>query len=328
MDENNKTPVELPRAVSPTNPQKLSVFQTVFQRLQMPIPHEKIRRFFGWEILSFSCLSGLAIGLVGFHRFGAAILTFSVACLVVAIQVLFRFFSMQRWFPWKITLIVLTCAFAVWGDWYLMDVVKDARKEYYAAKESDAARVTVRADPRPSEPREAEEHIEHGTSKPNPSIAKNKPIPKLKPENPQPVTIPITSEVKTEESKPEPRDAAPVGPVTKSPLVYNGSGGKFESHCGTWSTGGRTAIENHGEVKSDRDSFDAPSSCSPEQEKIADVDGFLERSYNTPETFWVGDTAFVLRHIFNDDIAKDFLAQPDIEKKRAFLKKLKESIHP
>ncbi len=110
----------------------------------MHIPHEKLRRFFGWEILSFGCLSGVGMGLVTFHRFSDAIVLFSVACVVVGIQVLFRIFAIQDWWPWKVIAIALTFIGVSFCDSYLTRVAIEQEGEYYAALIEKLARVPSR----------------------------------------------------------------------------------------------------------------------------------------------------------------------------------------
>jgi hypothetical protein len=95
------------------------------------VPHEKLRTFFGWEILSFGCLSGVGMALVGFHRFPDAVIFFSVACLVVGIQVLFRIFTIQKWWPWRTLYILTVFGGASLGAEYLIGVVNEAKNEYY-----------------------------------------------------------------------------------------------------------------------------------------------------------------------------------------------------
>lgn len=111
----------------------------------MRIPHEKLKRFFGLEILSFACLSGIAMGLVTFHRFIAGTFLFSLACIVVGVQLLIRWFEIPQWLPWKAILIPMTAVALIWFDYYLIGVVGDARDEYYSAQISSLAKIPATA---------------------------------------------------------------------------------------------------------------------------------------------------------------------------------------
>jgi hypothetical protein len=173
---------------------------------------------------------------------------------------------------------------------------------------------------------------------PNPKPQSTEPAPN-KPDSPiiankPKITQKIPHKVKTEESKPEPRDATPVGPVTKSPLVYNGAGGKFQSVCGTFNAGGRTAIENHGEVKSDRDSFNATSSCSPSEIKVSVLDDLISKAEGPSfkdtvgQRMWARQCVNILQEEFDEQTAKGFMEQPDLDGRIKFLRKLKASINP
>jgi len=98
------------------------------------VPHEKLKRFFGWELLSFSCLSGVGMGIVSFHRFPDAIIVFSISCAVVGIQLLFRIFSINNWWPWKVICVPLVFLGVILGQEYLMGIVQDAASEFHFNK--------------------------------------------------------------------------------------------------------------------------------------------------------------------------------------------------
>jgi hypothetical protein len=104
----------------------------IYRVFGIRIPHEKIKKAFGWEVLSFSCLSGVGMGLIGLHRFTDAIILFSLACCVVAIQLLFRSFAVSNWWPWKVICIVTIFLGCWYADQYLLGVVRDAQNEYYS----------------------------------------------------------------------------------------------------------------------------------------------------------------------------------------------------
>jgi len=84
------------------------------------------------------------MGLVTFHRFSDAIVLFSVACVVVGIQVLFRIFAIQDWWPWKVIAIALTFIGVSFCDSYLTRVAIEQEGEYYAALIEKLARVPSR----------------------------------------------------------------------------------------------------------------------------------------------------------------------------------------
>jgi hypothetical protein len=94
------------------------------------VPHNQLKKVFGWELLSLGFLSGIGIGLVGFHRFWDSIIFFSLACLVVAIQILFRIFTIRSWLG-KAIAIVLALAVVCFGDRYLLNMVAEQEDEYY-----------------------------------------------------------------------------------------------------------------------------------------------------------------------------------------------------
>jgi hypothetical protein len=96
------------------------------------IPHEKVKKFFGWEVISFGCLSGVGMGLIDAHRFSHAIYLFSVACAVVGIQLLFRVSAIHNRWPWKTLGIVLVLALVWWGDAYLVGLAVEEADDYYA----------------------------------------------------------------------------------------------------------------------------------------------------------------------------------------------------
>jgi hypothetical protein len=98
---------------------------------RVSVPHEKFKKYFVGELLSFSCLSGVGMGLLGFHRFIGAIVLFSVACGIVGIQLLARLFSLPRWWPGKIFGIALVFVMVWWGDSYLGGLAVEEAEEYY-----------------------------------------------------------------------------------------------------------------------------------------------------------------------------------------------------
>jgi outer membrane biosynthesis protein TonB len=182
------------------------------------------------------------------------------------------------------------------------------------------------------QPPEAEEHIEHGPSKPNSLIDKKippstKPIPQLEPEKPQPIKTPSTSELKTEESKPEPKDFPPSGPVA----VYNAKGGEFFASCSSINGPNGKAFENYGKVILEKSSVNAPQPCSPSQLKANAIDFLLETSSDIDIPFkehaWLINCTKILHDEFGEETVKDFMAQPSIEKKKEFLIKLMASLH-
>jgi hypothetical protein len=121
--------------------------------------------------------------------------------------------------------------------------------------------------------------------------------------------------------------AAPAGPVG----VYNAEGGKFYSTCSEIDAPGGRAIENHGEMALEHSSVNAPPPCSPSEKKAFGIDQMLSaslRQNNFVEHTWSVWCEAILRKEFDEQTAKGFMAQPDTEKKREFLRKLKEPIHP
>jgi hypothetical protein len=136
-----------------------------------------------------------------------------------------------------------------------------------------------------------------------------------------------SSEVKTEESKPEPKDAPPSGPIG----VYNAPGGKFTATCSVFNGPNGKAIENHGEMTLNRSSVNAPQPCSPSQLKADAIDFLLETGTGTDNPFgehaWIHSCTEILHDEFGEQTVKDFMVQPDIEKKKEFLIKLKASLH-
>jgi hypothetical protein len=137
--------------------------------------------------------------------------------------------------------------------------------------------------------------------------------------------------VKTEESKPGPKDVPPSGPIG----VYNAPGAKFSATCSVINGPNGKAIENHGEMNLDRSSVNAPQSCSPSQIKASEIDGLISetsepsfRGNASRENAWTRFSIAVLGGEFDEHVAKDFAAQPDLEKRLEFLKKLKDSLQP
>lgn len=104
----------------------------IYRAFGIRIPHEKFKKVFGWEVLSFGCLSGVGMGLISLHRFTDTMVFFSLACCVVAIQLLFRAFVIPDWWPWKIICIAMIFIGCWYADQYLLGVVRDAQNEYYS----------------------------------------------------------------------------------------------------------------------------------------------------------------------------------------------------
>jgi hypothetical protein len=141
----------------------------------------------------------------------------------------------------------------------------------------------------------------------------------------------IHYEVKTEEPKSEPKDAGPSGPVA----VYNAKGGEFFASCSVIYGPDGKAIENHGKVTLDHTSVNAPQSCSPSQIKASYIDGLILETTDSSfirnarsENAWTIFSKAVLSDNFNEQVVKDFEAQPDFEKRIEFLKKLRASLQP
>jgi hypothetical protein len=81
------------------------------------------------------------MGLLGFHRFFAAAILFSLSCLVVAVQLLMRWFEMAKGQTWKVPFIILTFVWVAACELYGIGVVTDSRDEYYAGQVQTLARV-------------------------------------------------------------------------------------------------------------------------------------------------------------------------------------------
>jgi hypothetical protein len=116
-------------------------------------------------------------------------------------------------------------------------------------------------------------------------------------------------------------------PATHPPIgVLVEPGGKWNSTCDTVNAPNGTAVENHGEIISRHLAVNSPPSPCPSGERI----DFLIRTSTEPnleEVFWTPWVIAILKHEFGEQTARDFALQPNLEKKREFLKKLKES-HP
>lgn len=122
-----------------------------FHRINhMHVPHEKLRKFFGLEILSFGSLSSVGMALIGFHRFVDAVFFFSLACAVVGIQILIRTFTIHNWWPWKIVAVAAVFVAVIWGDRYLVKVAIGQMDDTYAesvSRDADASRNTMKSAP-------------------------------------------------------------------------------------------------------------------------------------------------------------------------------------
>jgi hypothetical protein len=188
-------------------------------------------------------------------------------------------------------------------------------------KETEPTKDDAKTTSNRPQPQEAEEHAGHDPRKPNSPIVTDKP---RIPQKPGP-------EVRTEESKSEPKDALPSGPVA----VYNAKGGEFFASCSSINGPNGKAIENHGKVTLDHSGVNAPQPCSPSQTKASEIDGLISETAESSfrgdarnEIVWTRFSIDVLRQEFDEQVAKDFAAQPDLEKRIEFLKKLKASLQP
>ncbi len=122
--------------------------------------------------------------------------------------------------------------------------------------------------------------------------------------------------------------AGPIG-------LYNAEGGKASLTCSVINAPNGKAIENHGDVLADHLSINAPPSCTPSQKKIGTINVLLTETAEpsfignpSKEGDWAWFSTRVLSGEFDEQVAKDFAAQPDTGKKIEFLKKLKESLNP
>jgi hypothetical protein len=95
------------------------------------VPHDKLAQILGLEILSFISLYTIAMGLLTYHRFYAAIALFSLGCATLAVATLMAFFTVEnaiaRWICIALTITVMVSL-----TFYLTGVVNQAEGEYYA----------------------------------------------------------------------------------------------------------------------------------------------------------------------------------------------------
>jgi hypothetical protein len=214
------------------------------------------------------------------------------------------------------TSLVAICysGFAVW-------ISPSGKEAGQQQKETEPTKDDAKTTSDRLQPHEAEDHVGNEPSKPNSPIVTDKP---RIPQKPAP-------EVKTEESKSELKDALPRGPVA----VYNAKGGEFFASCSSIIGPDGKAFENHGKVTLYRSGVNAPQPCSPSQAKASEIDGLIsetaESSFRADarnEIMWTRFSIDILRQEFDEQVAKDFAAQPDLEKRIEFLKKLKASLRP
>jgi hypothetical protein len=121
-------------------------------------------------------------------------------------------------------------------------------------------------------------------------------------------------------------DAAPSSPVA----VYIAPGARLNATCSVIAGPNGKGIENHGEVNLDHSSVNAAQLCSPSQIKASYIDGLISETAapSFRENSWTRFCVDVLGGEFGAQVAKDFAAQSNLEKRIEFLKKLKASLQP
>jgi hypothetical protein len=125
---------------------------------------------------------------------------------------------------------------------------------------------------------------------------------------------------------------APLAPTTIPPqnhaaAVLIEKGGKWDSTGDTIYAPNGTAIENKGEITSKDLRVNPPNPRTvPEQ-----LDTIVAASYDLRDfhgvSAWSRWAADFLRDNFNVEVANRFLSQPNLEKKREFLKRYRDSFH-
>jgi hypothetical protein len=107
------------------------------------VPHDRVSQFLAVEILSFASLFGIAMGLLEYHRFYAAIVLFSLGCLILGLRLLIACFLIGNRFKWLTAILVVLGTIS--GTNYLVGVVIQAESEYYATIEQTDEAMSVAA---------------------------------------------------------------------------------------------------------------------------------------------------------------------------------------
>jgi hypothetical protein len=112
------------------------------------ISHDKFRQVLTVEILSFASLFGIAMGLLEYHRFYAAIILFAIGSLILGIRLLIAVFVIVTRLKWLFIFPIIGAT--IWGTDYLVGVVIQAESEYYASTERTDEATSVGATKKPS----------------------------------------------------------------------------------------------------------------------------------------------------------------------------------
>jgi hypothetical protein len=104
--------------------------QSCLQRMaNVRVSDAEFSRVVTVEILSFGVLFALAMSLLEFHRFAAAITVLSLGCLILGIRLLIAAFAIESHFKWLPILGI--CGATIASTVYLLGVVGQAEAEYY-----------------------------------------------------------------------------------------------------------------------------------------------------------------------------------------------------
>jgi len=154
------------------------------------------------------------------------------------------------------------------------------------------------------------------------------PIPEstTQPKNVSPKTEVKNAEIIKEKQKPPVKKAEALVQQQKSPAVLVQEGGKWNSTGDTIYAPDRTAIENKGEIvsKNLRVNPGSPQTVSEQLETLIAASAVL-RDSEVP--IWSQYAANFLKRNFSEEVSSEFLALPDLAKKREFLKRYRDSSH-